>query len=198
MLVSPPAFSSAHSIAARPRVAARSPMSGRHARRRRRARADAHPIPKVVGHQACASLVASFAAGVRVAGARTDDALVTPACLSPPPAALRPARCGAFGDQRRIVGGDDGGRVYRRACASLVASFGAGALLAGAQTNDHASRRRAHRQSPLRCARALRRVPDARGIVAATEAAACGRDTLGQSRRAVRFRGCHKSWIWND
>jgi hypothetical protein len=37
-----------------------------------------------------------------------------------------PARCGAFADERRIVAGDNGGRAYRRARASLGASFAAG------------------------------------------------------------------------
>jgi len=34
-----------------------------------------------------------------------------------------PACCGAFADERRVVAGDAGGRVYRFACATLVASF---------------------------------------------------------------------------
>jgi hypothetical protein len=37
-----------------------------------------------------------------------------------------PARCGAFADERGIMPGDAGGRVYRLACASLVASFATG------------------------------------------------------------------------
>ena len=39
-----------------------------------------------------------------------------------------PLRCaGAFADEPRIVAQDAGGRVYRFACASLAASFAAGA-----------------------------------------------------------------------
>jgi hypothetical protein len=60
-----------------------------------------------------ASSVPSFDP-LREAGARTDNVLVTPACSIATFHRAAPARCGAFADERRIVGGDDGGRVRRR------------------------------------------------------------------------------------
>ena len=63
-----------------------------------------------VGHRrACASLVASFAAGAREAGARTDAALFHTGALIATFHCVAP-RCGTFDDQRRIVAGDEGGR----------------------------------------------------------------------------------------
>jgi hypothetical protein len=95
------ACASPPSVALRPRVAARSPMSGA---------ALEGGAGGWVYWRACASL----AAGVREAGLERMTALHTCA----PIAAIRcdaPARCGALGDERRVVGGDEGGRVYRRA-----------------------------------------------------------------------------------
>jgi hypothetical protein len=57
-----------------------------------------------------ASLVASFAAGVRelvlerTAPFRTDVSIAT--------SDAAPASCGAFADERRIVAGEEGDRVY--------------------------------------------------------------------------------------
>ena len=59
--------------------------------------------------RACASLVASLAAGAREAGARTDAALFHTGALIATFHCVAP-RCGTFDDQRRIVAGDEGGR----------------------------------------------------------------------------------------
>jgi hypothetical protein len=75
---------------------------------------------RAVGHRrVCGSLVAPFAAGGlrRSVGRRPRLTFHRAA----------PARCGGFDDQRRIVDGDEGGRVrHVPACASPVASFAAG------------------------------------------------------------------------
>jgi len=73
--------------------------------RRNAARARAIPRRSVGHRRACASLFASFAAGVALAGAPTDD------CSSHRRAHRRlpfaaPASCGAFADERRVVASD--------------------------------------------------------------------------------------------
>jgi hypothetical protein len=76
--------------------------------------ASARAIPRrPVGHRrACASLVAPFAAVVRkldlerIAPFHTGALIATFHCAAP-------ARCGAFADARRVVGGEAGGRVRR-------------------------------------------------------------------------------------
>jgi len=62
-----------------------------------------------------------------------------------------PTRCGALADERRIAAGDEGGGVYRRACASQVASLAAGVplgALAGTGEAPALEHRRAHRHLP--------------------------------------------------
>ena len=94
-----PACSSPPSLALRPRVAARSPMRG-----------DKWTATKPMRHRrACASLVASLAADVAVRRGGAGDTLFAPARLI---AAFRcdaPARCGAFGDEWRIVAAMEAG-----------------------------------------------------------------------------------------
>ena len=163
------------------RVAVRSPMSGASLRRRRRPRVRNAPSDASVGRshrRACASLAASFAAGVReLALERMTRSSYRRAHRHLPRAA--PARCGAFADERRIVAGDGGGRVRSEtliqsrgsaAPPTLVLHVGPAAAKrvdgsrrssgsqAGARTDTRSSHRRAHRHLPLRCARALRRV----------------------------------------
>jgi hypothetical protein len=85
----------------------------------RSARSPSRPV----GHRrACASLAASFAAGRSQAGARTDD-------RSTHRHAHRhlPSRCaGAFADARRIVAGDEGGRVRTRSDHPVPGPCGVG------------------------------------------------------------------------
>jgi hypothetical protein len=69
---------------------------------------------------------------------------------------MRPARRGAFVDERRIVAATKADRArHRRACVSLVASFAAGVREAGARTDGRSSHHRAHRR--CHCAAPARR-----------------------------------------
>jgi len=76
-----------------------SPMSGASSRRRRLRPGDANTVPKVIGHRrACASLVASFTAGVRepaierISALHTDVLIATFRCAAPARAARAPVR----------------------------------------------------------------------------------------------------------
>ena len=108
---------------------------------------------------------------VRETGARTDHAPFAPARSSPPCACAAPARCVAFADERRIaVGGDGGGaqnaggdnrvQVLRQPSSLRVTVPAVRPRLARLERERiiRSSHRCAHRHSPLRCARALRRV----------------------------------------
>ena len=171
---------------------------------------------RVRHRRACASLVASFAAGVREAGARTDNALFTPACSSPPSVALRPrvaARSpmsGASLPATRRTSATRNARPVRRAVRFSKqrgrAGFGVRASVGRGPPTGRGSRRsirfarlELERITPLhagaliatfRCAAPARcgAFADERRIVAATKAAECGRETLIQSRRAAAPR----------
>jgi hypothetical protein len=75
-----------------------------------------------------------------------------------------PARAGALVDERRIVVGDEGGRVRRQNAHAVPAGSLAASLPpldpvreAGTRTDGMSSHRSAHYHPPLRCARAWRR-----------------------------------------
>ena len=165
-----PACSSPPSVAMRPRVAARSPMSGASLRRRRRARADAKgsgqsgavgvderaPAWPRRSRRAC-RCGALAGVTVRKPGARTDGAPSHAALI----AAFHrnaPARSGAFADAQRVVAGDGGRVCHRRACASRSRRSPRAFARLEFERATRSVRRRAHRHLRLRCARALRRV----------------------------------------
>jgi len=104
-----------------------------------------------------------------------------------------PARCGAFADERRSVGGDGGGRAHRHfalryACSSrpfaderrVVAAMKAAECVIDERTRPRS------RRSP----RALRF-----GTMAGDKGGCAQHETLMPSIRAVRLRGCHKDRV---
>src|ERR1700733_2921459 len=111
---------------------------------------------------------------IREPGARTDNALSTPARSSPPYSCAAPARCGA--DVGMLLAPSE----------------------AGTRTMTRPSHLRAHRRLPSCCARALRRVLDERRIVAGMQAAggtdARARPWSGRSPRGFRFGDGRLPW----
>jgi hypothetical protein len=122
---------------------------------RARVMATGTPLPRLVsGHRrACASLVASFAAGVRELALERLTALHN----TVPVATFRrdaSALCSAFADERRVVGGDEGGRCtsshwFRSPPMGRGSPFDP-ARSVGARTGD-AFRTGAHRRNLSRC-----------------------------------------------
>jgi hypothetical protein len=199
-----PARSSPRSIALRPRVAARSPMSGA-----------SWP------GDGCGRGAAGLPAG-----SRKTICIGTSLHAGVLSAALRcaaPARCGALADTRRVGAGDGGGRgrtrndhrapriskssgavptchhqraialrvvSHRRACTSLVASFTARVPVREAELATPSSHRRAHRF--FHCAARARgdAFADERRLVAGDEG---GWITLPRSRRC-RGRSVVERW----
>ena len=121
---------------------------------------------------------------------------MTPFCTGALIATFRcdaPARCGACADERRVMGGDVGGRVYRGACTPLVAPFAGGVPQAGARTDDAPFAPACSRHFPLPRSRVAPVRRRAR-VVPGDEG---GRETLIQAPRAVRLRRLPQCCISN-
>jgi hypothetical protein len=130
-----------------------------------------------------------------------------------------PGRCGAFGDERRVVGGDEGGRAGAKRSSDPLGAvrlskwvLGAGfsrtrftrssgrqrlkVREAGARTDSApSSHRRAHRHLPppsiVMRPRVAARSPMSGASCRETKAAECGRERLIESHRALRLSsGC--------
>jgi hypothetical protein len=111
-----------------------------------------------------------------------------------------PARLGAFGDERRVAMGDDGGGPTK-ADAKRSSSPSGGAAPATAtrverlraQTNACVPPKRSSPPSVATCPRIAARSAMSGESSPATKAAACGRETLIQSPRALGVRFCRSS-----
>jgi hypothetical protein len=133
-----------------------------------------------------------------LAGARTDSARLAPPAHRhlPLPA---PARCGAFADERRVVAGDDSGRVRARAEFESMTPF---TLVCSPPTF--------RRHARARCGA----FADGAASLRATKAAACGPEkhpvslaarlrrhyahqSVRQTRQGSVFQSGSRGWRWN-